>query len=125
MTTSQDDSFRSIAIELVRDCTHPDGGIASLAITARIEADRTQYRVRIDGMIGPVLDTYPSDRWSKVVDFCEQRGTNAALERRLVTDPGICEFFEDGKLPCGWMRFGDLVICDWEVCAEYQGRRYA
>jgi hypothetical protein len=85
--------------------------------------DRMQYRLRLDDAAGPIRDSYPGERWSQVVAFCNRRGVRATLERRLVTDDGIRGFFERGALPVGYVATGDTVIRPWETFAEFDGRR--
>lgn len=80
-----------------------------------------QYRITVNGNVGAILNNYPSEEWTKIANIFEERGINATLERRLITDTGILEFF-GGELPQGYMRLKDKVVCNWEVLAEMEDR---
>lgn len=71
-----------------------------------------QYRITVNGSIGPVLTTYPGEHWSHVATCSEDRGLTATLERRLVTDTSILELLTDAT---GYLKLGNTVLCPWET----------
>lgn len=78
-----------------------------------------QYRITIDGNRGSIADMYPGNEWSYMADIIEERGINATLERRLITDKTILDLIEDTT---GYITIKDLVICPWETIAELINR---
>lgn len=75
-----------------------------------------QYRITVNGD-ARMRPAYPGEQWSRVSDACDDRGYTAKLERRLITDLSMLNFYPDG-LPAGWARIGERIICAWEVLAE-------
>lgn len=74
-----------------------------------------QYRLKVNGATGPVLDTYPGEQWSKVAEVIDARGGTAAFERRLVTDHDILPLLTD---PTGYLDLSeDIIVCPWEIIA--------
>ena len=78
-----------------------------------------QYRIEVNGTARLHRD-YPGEVWSRAAEAAEERGLVATLERRLVTDESILEYF-DGTLPEGWIQLGGKVATAWEVFAQVDG----
>lgn len=73
-----------------------------------------QYRIIVNTVEGQILENIP-DCWSFICGIMEQRGQNARLERRLVTDKSILPLLTDTK---GWVVLRDTVVSPWEILAE-------
>jgi hypothetical protein len=76
-----------------------------------------QYRITVNNTVGAVVSTPMFAEWARAAEACEERGMPARLERRLVTDLDILDFF-GGDMPAGWMRLGARIVTNWEVFAE-------
>lgn len=75
-----------------------------------------QYRITVNDVSGPITE-YPGDKWANTAEQSDERGYSAKLERRLVTDLGLLDFFPDG-LPKGYLKLKDQIVCAWETFAE-------
>jgi hypothetical protein len=76
---------------------------------------RYQYRLKVNGTIGPILDTFPGEKWTEICVVIDARGGTATLERRLITDHDILPMLAD---PTGFIKLKDnTVVCPWEVLA--------
>jgi hypothetical protein len=78
--------------------------------------DHYDYRMTVNGTQTIVPDTAS---WNDKAWYMEERAMQATLERRLVTDERMLDFWPDG-LPKGWMHFPakNIVVCAWEVIAQ-------
>ena len=74
-----------------------------------------QYRITVGTAQGAILNTCPSEQWSNIADTVEERGYNATLERRLITDESILPLLTDRT---GYINLKGKVFCPWEVIAE-------
>lgn len=76
---------------------------------------RWQYRLKVNGATGPILDTYPGEQWTKICEVIDNRGGTATFERRLITEHDILPMLTDTT---GFMKLDDnIVVCPWEVLA--------
>lgn len=81
-----------------------------------------QYRIEVNGVAGPVLDSAPLERWTRVAEICDARGGHAILYRRLV----LPLTSEDSDLFPEAMRLGGKgdsdgwLVLPWEVFAEIE-----
>lgn len=76
-----------------------------------------QYRVTVNGAISKILDSCPSEQWSKAAEYIEDRGGICTLERRLVTDLDIKESL---TTLAGWLFLKDKAISPWEIFAQVE-----
>lgn len=79
---------------------------------------RYQYRLTVNGNVGPIQDKYPGEQWQKICDT--DRIDQAKFERRLVTDRGVLTSLADAF---GWISTGGVVIGPWETLAELTERK--
>ena len=78
--------------------------------------DQYQYRITVNDQ-QHITDNYPGEQWERIAQVQEERGFNAKLERRLITDVSILPMLENAK---GYLKLKGKVICPWEVLAELQ-----
>lgn len=77
-----------------------------------------QYRLKVNGAIGPIMNTYPGEQWTKIASAIDDRGGIATFERRLITGSDILPMLTD---PTGFIKLKDnVVICPWETMAQLQ-----
>jgi len=79
-------------------------------------ADHYEYRITVNETQTIIPD---ASVWNEKAWYMEERGYNAQLQRRLVTDERMLEYWVDG-LPKGWMHLKNknIVISPWEVIAQ-------
>ena len=80
-----------------------------------------QYRITISDAQGRI-ESYAecASHWERIVDPVQERGYQAKMERRLITDTDILPLLT-GKT--GWIVDTDenLVVSPWEVLAAVEG----
>ena len=82
--------------------------------------DYYQYRVTVNGTQGQIVNELPEGQWEQIAVVAEERGYQAKLERRFVTDDSFLEM-NGGAVP-GYIRLPNgTVISGWEVQASFNG----
>lgn len=90
-------------------------------------ADYNQYKMTVNNSQSKPGGAEVLDRWNEYKDTINERGWEAKLERRLVTDNSMLEFMGDDRdswKADGWMIFENknMVISPWETIAEFNPR---
>ncbi|HHX70981.1 MAG TPA: hypothetical protein GX708_23395 [Gallicola sp.] len=80
--------------------------------------DQYQYRITVNQQQGNILDFFPNEQWQRITEIENQRGIDAKLERRLITDTSIFPLLTD---PSGYMRLNNnIIVSPWQTIAEFK-----